>query len=136
MRYTVDLKETASYADKYNEPCGCIYCRNYEQTFAAAYPEVIKVLQGFGIPVERPLEVIDCYWNDTKDKRRYESYYSVKGDLLEDKLELYAKNATITLYCSDTDELTYSNTGMEKPYFILVISNIELPWVLSERPGD
>ncbi len=51
-------------------------------------------------------------------------------------METDAKNAAITLYCSDTDEPIYSNTGMEKPYFILVVANIELPWVLSERPVD
>ncbi|HAQ41224.1 MAG TPA: hypothetical protein DCM73_10595 [Clostridiales bacterium] len=136
MKYTIDLEATASYADKYNEPCDCLYCRNYHEAFAAAYPEIIKILQDFGIQAERPLNIIECYWNDAKDKRRYESYYSVKGDLQEDKLEFYENDTVITLYRYDTDAPIYKNTGMEKPYFILAITNIELPWVLSECPID
>ncbi|WP_313132682.1 hypothetical protein [Anaerocolumna sp.] len=136
MKYIVDTQATASYMDKYNQPCDCIYCRNYQKAFASYYPEVIKRLKDFGIQVERPLEIIDCFWNSTRDKRRYESYYSVKGNLMEDKLELYKENAIITLYRSDTNEPVYGNTGMEKPYFILAITNIELPWVLSELPNE
>lgn len=136
MQYNVDVQTTAAYADKYNQPCDCIYCLNYQKTFASCYPEIINILQDFGIPIERPLEVIDCYWNDAKDKRRYESYYSVKGNLLEDKLQIYAESAVITLYCSDTDIPIYGNTGMEKPYFILAVTDIELPWVLPEQPID
>lgn len=136
MKYKVDVQATAQYADQYNEPCDCIYCQNFNKTFAAAYPKVIKVLKDFGISVERPLEVMDFYWNDIKDKRRYECYYSVKGNLVEDKLQLYDEDAIITLYSPDTEAQIYSNTGMEKPYFILAITNIELPWVLSELPND
>lgn len=136
MKYTVDVQATAAYADKYNEPCDCIYCRNYEKAFVAAYPEVIKILQKFGITVGRPLEVIDCFWNDTKNKRQYESYYSIKGELFEDQLIIYDKDAVITLYHSGTDAPIYSNTGMGKPYFILAISNIKLPWALPESPDS
>lgn len=98
MKYKVDAQATAKYADQYNEPCDCIYCQNFNKTFATTYPKVIEVLKEFGIPVEQPLEIIDCYWNDTKDKRRYECYYSVKGNLAEDKLQLYAEDAIIALY--------------------------------------
>lgn len=136
MKYTIDIQATATYADKYNEPCNCIYCQNYEMMFSTVYPEVVKILHGFGIPLRRPLEVVDCFWNDTRDKRRYESFYSVKGELFEDKLEIYKKDAIITLYRPDTNAHIYINTGMESPYFILAISNIELPWVMSENPDD
>jgi hypothetical protein len=136
MKYTVDIQSTATYSDQYNEPCNCIYCQNYEKTFTSSYPEVIKILHEFGVPVERPIEIMDFFWNDAKDKRQYESYYSVKGELFEDQLVVYNKDAIITLYRPDTSVPIYGNTGMEEPYFILVVSNIELPWVLSETPDD
>mgnify|MGYP000884841150 FL=1 len=73
MKYTIDIQATASYADKYNEPCDCICCQNYEIMFSTVYPEVVKILHGFGIPLKRPLEVMDCFWNDTRDRHRYKS---------------------------------------------------------------
>lgn len=136
MKYKVNVKETQSYLDMYNKPCNCILCNNYIKTFRNVYPEAVKVLSKLGVHVEYPLEIIDCFWNDRKYKRRYESYYSIKGELLEDKTVLYDKDVVITLYKSDTDEPIYSNTGMEKPYFILKITNVELPWVLDEIPED
>lgn len=119
MKYIVDIDETTAYSDIYNKPCDCIYCRNYQMAFTDAYPEVVRLLQDFGIRIDRPLEVIDYFWNSTKDKRLYESYYSVKGELFEDKIDLYSKDATVTLYQPDTDAPIYKNTGMELPYFIL-----------------
>ena len=136
LKYTVDIKATQSYLDMYNKPCECIICKNYFKTFETIYPEVIEVLNKLGIIVQYPLQIIDCFWNDKEDKRLYESYYSVKGELFEDKTILYDKDVIITLYQPDTDEPIYGNTGMKKPYFIVGITNIELPWVLDEMPED
>ena len=72
MKYTIDIQATASYADKYNEPCDCICCQNYEIMFSTVYPEVVKILHGFGIPLKRPLEVMDCFWNDLECEELYE----------------------------------------------------------------
>ena len=49
---------------------------------------------------------------------------------------LYDEDAVITLYRYDTDAHIYANTGMEKPYFIAEVTNVELPWVLEEQPFD
>jgi hypothetical protein len=35
----------------------------------------------------------------------------------------------------NSDVLSWK-TGIESPYFILAISNIKLPWVMSESPDD
>lgn len=67
MKYTIGIQATATYADKYNEPCDCIYCQNYKMMISTVYPEVVNILHGFGIPLWRPLEVVDCFWNDTRD---------------------------------------------------------------------
>lgn len=134
MKYTVNIEETQSYLDMYDKPCECIWCKNYLKAFATVYPEAVEVLNKLGIRVEYPLEIIDCFWNDKEDKRLYESYYSVKGELFEDKTILYDEDVVITLYQPDTDESIYSNTGMKKPYFIVGITDIELPWVLDEIP--
>lgn len=136
LKYKVNIKDTQSYLDMYNKPCKCIWCKNYLKTFTSIYPEAVELLNKLGVRVEYPLEIIDCFWNDREDKRCYESYYSIKGELFEDKTVIYDKDVVITLYQSDTDEPIYSNTGMEKPYFILKIANIELPWVLDKIPED
>ena len=136
LKYKANVKDTQSYLDMYNKPCQCICCKNYLKTFPSIYPEAVEILNKLGVRVEYPLEIIDCFWNDRKDKRCYESYYSVKGELFEDKTVLYDKDVVITLYQSDTNEPIYGNTGMEKPYFILEIINIQLPWVLDEIPED
>ena len=116
--------------------CDCTSCQNYERAFAASYPEVIRLLQSFGIRIERPLEVMDLFWNNARDKRRYESFYSVKGELFEEHLVIYDQDAVVSLYHPDANAPFYANTGMEYPYFILAISSIELPWILVEKPDD
>ena len=136
LDYIVDKEGTRAYSDIYNQPCDCIYCKNYYQAFSAAYPEIVELLHEFGVNIERPLEVIESLWNPTKDKRLYESYYSIKGELYRDKISLYSKDAFVTLYQLDTDTPIYTNTGMEVPYFIASVSNLQLPWVLSEFPED
>ena len=136
MKYNVDVEATNSYLDTYNEHCKCMYCKNYLKTFEKEYPKATKVLAELGINVDYPLEIIDFCWNEKGDKRIYESYYSVKGELFEDKTVLYDEDAVITLYRHDTDAHIYVNTGMSKPYFIAQVTNIELPWVLEEQPFD
>jgi hypothetical protein len=132
----VDSASTAAY-HMHDEPCHCLYCRNYQSAFSDTYPKLAEVLQKFGICVNRPLEVMNLFWNETKDKRLYISYYSVKGELYKDKLEIYSNDdALITLYHPDSDALVYGNTRMERPYFIAEVSNIQLPWVLTEPPED
>ena len=49
MKYTVDTHVTLDYNDLYNEPCSCMYCRNYEEAFPKTYLEVIEILKTFGI---------------------------------------------------------------------------------------
>ena len=136
MKYIVNINETQSHLDMYNKPCECMLCRNYIETFSVVYPEAVEVLRQLCINIEYPLEIMDNFWNEQKDKRCYESYYSVKGELFEDKTILYDKDVVITLYTPGTKEPIYSNTGMEMPYFILEITNIQLPWVLDENPND
>ena len=136
MKYKDDIEAKKSYLDIYNEHCQCMYCNNYLKTFESTYPKVAKELQQLGINIDYPLEIIDFCWNENEDKRIYESYYSVKGELFEDKTVLYDEDAVITLYRYDTDARIYANTGMEKPYFIAKVTNVELPWVLEEQPFD
>jgi hypothetical protein len=136
MQYKVDKEGTKTYLDMFNKPCNCIYCKNYQMAFPNSYPEIVKLLQEFGVLIDHPLEIMDFFWNPEKNKRLYISYYSVKGELFSDKLNVYSNGAVVTLYQSDTDEHIYNNTGMEKPYFIVEISNIQLPWVLDEVPDD
>ena len=87
MKYKVDIEATKSYLDIYNEHCQCMYCKNYLKTFESTYPKAAKALQQLGINIDYPLEIIDFCWNENEDKRIYESYYSVKGELFEDKTD-------------------------------------------------
>lgn len=134
MKYIVDKVGTEEYISKYNEPCNCIYCRNYYNTFPQKYPLVVELLKKMGLTVERALEVMEFYWDESGVNRIYVSYYAVKGEIFEDKTVIYSKDAIVTLYLPTTDEDIYKNTNMLKPYFILEIDNIKLPWVLEEKP--
>lgn len=85
-KYTVDIEQTMSYSDMYNEPSEYTGYKNYIKTFPKFYPKAYEFLKNFAVPFERPIETLDYFWNDTGDKIIYESYYSVKGELFEDKV--------------------------------------------------
>lgn len=133
MEYTVDVTSTSVYKAKYNEPCNCIYCKNFRQAFQTECPDAVKKLNEMGLQLNAALEVIDCFWDSHKNKRIYEAFFSVQGQLAKDGLIIYDNDAIITLHSPDSPNLIYNNTGMKSPYFIVTVETA-LPWLIDEQP--
>lgn len=132
----VDFNSTAKYRDMYNNQCTCANCLNYYRAFENNYPELAKFLSTFGIDIHFPLDVMDFFFNEEKQKRQYCAYYSVKGTLPVERIEIIRDNADIVFRNWNIANEKYYNTGMEIPYFIIEISNIFLPWSLDEPMND
>ena len=75
---------------------------------------------------------MDLFFNTEKEKRVYCVYYSVKGELPTDRIETNEEGAIIVFRNWNIKNEGYSNTGMERPYFIIEISDVFLPWCLKE----
>ena len=69
MDIIYDFNATKNYRDKYNEQCQCKECKKFRLNFADTYPKIIVFLKQFGIDSNYPLEIMDCGFNDEKDKR-------------------------------------------------------------------
>lgn len=119
-----DFEATNRYIDKYNEQCHCDECKNFRLNFKPHYPEVITFLEQFGINIDYPLEIMDLGFNDYNSKRQYSVYYSVKGELPIDRIQIKISETNIVLRNWNIADDTYSNTGMEKPYFIIEVSDL------------
>ena len=121
---TCDVQATRKYRDRYNQQCECDQCKHFRLNFHKHYPESVKLLNQFGIDILYPLEIMDLGFQN--GKREYSVFYSVKGELPEDKIEL--KNCELTFIFRNWKiaSESYANTGMQKPYFIIEVSNIFL----------
>lgn len=121
-----DIEATQKYRDKYNKQCLCDECKNFRLNFSAHYPEVITFLNQFGADFDYPLEIMDNGFENEKCKRGYSVYYSVKGKIPQDRIELTIDEINIVLRNWNIAYEAYANTGMKKPFFIIEISNIFL----------
>lgn len=70
------------------------------------------------------LEIMDLGFSDYNSKRQYSVYYSVKGELPIDRIQLKISETNIVLRNWNIAGESYSNTGMEKPYFIIEVSDL------------
>lgn len=122
----VDIESTKKYRDKYNEQCHCEQCENFRLNFITYYPNIVKFLQQFGINIYYPLEIMDLGFNNEIGRREYLVYYSVKGVLPIDKIELTVNDVNIVLRNWNIAHESYANTGMERPYFIIEIGSLFL----------
>lgn len=124
MDIIYDYDATNNYRDMYNEQCQCNECKNFRLKFSTCYPEIISFLKEYGIDVNYPLEIMDLGFNDEKIKREYSVFYSVKGKLPIDKIQVLVSNVRIVLRNWNISNESYSNTGMQKPYFIIEVLDL------------
>lgn len=124
MDIVYDYNVTNNYRDKYNDQCQCHECKNFRLGFSNHYPEIILFLKAFGIDVNYPLEIMDFGFIEEERKREYSVYYSVKGELTADKIQVIIGNGEIVLRNWNISNESYSNTGMQKPYFIIEVSDL------------
>lgn len=125
----IDSDATYQYHDIYNEKCSCSNCRNFFLGFYQNYSKVVEFLRMLSIDVQYPIEIIEYGYGWDK-KIQYSVYYSVKGKLPDEKVELEYDDVLIK--CSSRNDAVYSNTGMSDPCFIVEIEELYLPWLLDE----
>ena len=56
----MNIKRTKQYYESLTskDVCQCDYCQNYIQNIKTAYPQIANYLQGIGVDIERPSEVL------------------------------------------------------------------------------
>lgn len=132
-KYHVDISSTRKFWEENDWQCDCVYCQNYRKAFPVCFPETVKILESLGLEYDHALEIMDLYWNDAGDKRRYSSYYPVQGTLLEDGYILCETDVVIRFFQPDSPKLSCPKTRMEPPWFMVELA-VQLPWVLEEQP--
>ena len=123
----VDLTMTISAAQA-KEHCTCGYCRNYYIGLDRSYPSVRPFLAKFGLVAEAPDEL--CPFEPTI----FEASYIVQGNIVRKGVQqLRIDEVPLTIRTSDEADIY---TEHPKPYFVLQIGLLELPWVLSEPMSE
>lgn len=132
LKINFDYDATKEYKFKYESQCDCAYCRNYYKTFKAKYLKTSRLLEEFGLDIGFPLEIVPLQYDELNNKMEYISYYPVKGTIDKDELTLDIEELEVRIFkASDSNNLC-PNPKMEKPYLLIEISGIQLPWILDE----
>lgn len=136
-RFSFDKQATKQYYEELNDLCQCDMCRNFYLNVDKIPVDLRIFLEQFGIDVAKPIE----QWSLTanKENRRVDNtiYYAVNGYATspdEDEIEIGA--VTVFVESPKPDDVVkcpeYTpNTEIPEPYFILIISNLWLPWTIN-----
>lgn len=119
-QFRVNREATRDYTLKCStDHCLCPYCRNYYETVDAANPRLRSVLDGFGIFLDGPCEVMPLEHNVIL------AAYRVTGTI--------AKAGKMWLY---VDGVPLIPEESENGTFLLWAGPMELPWEQDIAPGD
>lgn len=115
-------------AKQAREHCSCGYCRNFYAAVDTACPSLRPFLAKLGIDVEGPDELSPF------EPTIYEVSYIVNGAILSCTNErVFIDGIPVKILSSDHADM---DTVRPKPYFVLVIGLMELPWLLEEDPAE
>ena len=119
-QFRLDRDATRDYTMKCStDHCLCPYCRNYYETVDEAHPRLRSILDGFGIFLDGPCEVMPIEHNVIL------ASYRVTGTIVRcGKLRLYVDDVPLI------PEMSENGT------FLLWAGPMELPWVQDIAPGD
>ena len=119
-QFRVDREATRDYTLKCStDHCLCPYCWNYYETVDAANPRLRSVLDGFGIFLDGPCEVMPLEHNVIL------AAYRVTGTI--------AKAGKMRLY---VDGVPLIPEESENGTFLLWAGPMDLPWEQDIAPGD
>lgn len=119
-QFRVDRDATRDYTMKCStDHCLCPYCRNYYETVDGANPRLRGVLEGFGIFLDGPCEVMPLEHNLIL------AAYRVTG--------IVAQTGNMRLFVDDVPLIPEeSGNGT----FLLWAGPMELPWMQNVAPED
>ncbi len=125
-QFEIDLAATMEYsASEAKDHCTCAYCRNFYASVDTIYPDLRPFLTQFGLDVEAPDELIPYFPPTDCD-----AYYGVCGKIVKRGNTPISING-LTIHPQNPEEAMV-NTGLKHPYFFLMVSLMQLPWVLEE----
>ena len=118
--FQVDMAATRDYTMKCStDHCLCPYCRNFYDTVDGAHPRLRSVLEGFGIYLDGPCEVMPV------EHDLILAAYRVTGSITHvGKLRLYV------------DEVPLIPEAGENGTFLLWAGPMDLPWIQDVAPED
>lgn len=119
-RFLVDLDATREYTVKCStDHCLCPYCRNFYRTVDAAHPRLRSVLDGFGIYLDGPCEVMPLEHNVIL------AAYRITGSI--------SGIGNTRLFVDDVPLIPEES---ENGTFLLWAGPMELPWVQDIAPEE
>ena len=119
-QFRVDRDSTQDYTMKCStDHCLCPYCRNFYETVDAAHPRLRSVLDGFGIFLDGPCEVMPLEHNLIL------AAYRITGTI--------AQTGKLRLYVDDVPLIPEAG---ENGTFLLWVGPMELPWTQEIAPED
>ena len=132
LNINIDHEATKRYREINSYQCDCSYCRNYYISFKDKYPKTSTFIEGFGLDINFPLEVMPLPY-DSKDKTMgYTVYYPVKGEIFNEIFELKLEGLYIRVLKESDSKNLCPKPKMEEPYLLMEINGIKLPWLLDE----
>lgn len=127
----VDVEATRDYY-KEHSLCDCGYCRNFYQQANERLPKLCAFLSELGADVSRPDEMSACANGDHIDYTFVA--YTVVGEISQtDQYELDIQDGGMLLNILIDNEYV-PNQQKSENYFVVNVSGIRLPWVMSEPP--
>lgn len=119
-QFRVDRDATRDYTMKCStDHCLCPYCRNFYETVDSINPRLRRILDGFGIFLDGPCEVMPIEHNVIL------AAYRVTGTIVRaGKLHLFV------------DDVPLIPEESENGTFLLWTGPMELPWVQHIAPED
>ena len=124
-KFDIDMTTTMEYsAGELAEHCDCAYCRNFYATVDDTYPKLRPFLAQFGVEVEAPDEMMPY------TPTYIENWYVVSGTILQNGRQPIVVDGVNVLPLSA--EKALMNTACPKPYFVLSVGTMDLPWILDE----
>lgn len=126
--FYIDKSGTKSYYESYSGLCDCPACRNYYQVIKSYLSSLNDFLNQFEIDIEKPIEIVHFEANRIDHTVEYIAYYSVNGSADVSEGDIHFGDVNILV---QSPELS-PNTEMTEPYFVLEVSNLYLPWSISD----
>ena len=119
-QFRVDRDATRDYTMKCStDHCLCPYCRNFYETVDSVNPRLRSILDGFGIFLDGPCEVMPIEHNVIL------AAYRVTGTIVRSgKLRLYVDDVPLI------PEISENGT------FLLWVGPMELPWIQGIAPEE
>ncbi|MBQ9761639.1 MAG: hypothetical protein IJV82_01015 [Oscillospiraceae bacterium] len=124
-KFDIDMAATMEYsAAEAADHCTCAYCRNFYAAVDNTYPNLRTFLAQFGIDIEAPDELMPF------TSIMLMNLYAVSGSILQFSKEPILVDG-IKVF-PETAEQAMINTYCPRPYFVLSVGTMDLPWVLDE----